>query len=147
MIPLSLSNLVTVWKAKIKYYNLSYYVMSIPIEIFYIFGYILKISNGKSLSENFWCFHDFYNLSYWVMSILIQRFYIFGYILKISNGKNLSEMFSRLTTILNSEIELSDQENSDIDSNSGNTETLNKTKILFGVPGKDRYFSSNSGCS
>ena len=56
--------------------------MSIPIEIFYIFGYILKISNGKSLSENFWCFHDFYNLTYWVMSILIQRFYIFGYILK-----------------------------------------------------------------
>ena len=32
-------------------------------------------------------------------------------------------MFSRLTAILNSEIELSDQENSDIDSNSGNTET------------------------
>ena len=45
----------------------------------------------------------------------------------------------------NSEIELPDHENSDIDSNSGNTETLNKTKNFFGVPGKDKYFSFNSG--
>ena len=38
-----------------------------------------------------------------------------------------------------------ENENSDIDSNSGNTETLNKTKNFSGVPGKDKYFSSNSG--
>ena len=36
----------------------------------------------------------------------------------------------------NSEIELPDHENSDIDSNYGNTETLNKTKNFSGVPSK-----------
>ena len=42
------------------------------------------------------------------------------------------------------EVESPDHENSDIDSNSGNTEILNKTKNFFGIPGKAMRLSEST---
>ena len=47
----------------------------------------------------------------------------------------------------NLEVESPNHENSDIDSNSGNTETLNKTKNFFGIPGKAMRLSESTSAN